>query len=122
MRSCGRFQHDEISCSDAVATIIYKKKNREDYCSTYYSNKNFQDTYAFSIETLPSESTWDIPAHILKVIMIPPIARKQPARPPSNNHKKGFNEEKFKRSKVTYSKCGTSGHDKKTCPNFAYPN
>jgi len=77
MCSCERFQHDEISCSDAVATIIYRNKNRKDYCSAYYSNKKFQVTYAFSIEPLPSESTWDIPAHILKVIMIPPIARKQ---------------------------------------------
>ncbi|KAG5590497.1 hypothetical protein H5410_041011 [Solanum commersonii] len=55
--SCRRFQHDEIACSHAVAAIRYRNKHREDYCSTNYSNKDFQDTYAIPIELLPCEST-----------------------------------------------------------------
>jgi len=120
MCSCKRFQHDEIACSHAVATIRYINKHREDYCSTNYSNKNFQDTYAISIELLPCESTWNILSHILEGELLPPITIKQPDRPPSNNRKKGFNEGKYKRSKVTCSKCGTSGHSKKICPKFVY--
>ncbi|KAG5570247.1 hypothetical protein H5410_060013 [Solanum commersonii] len=74
-----------------------------------------------SSEPLPCESTWNIPLHILEEEMLPPIARKQPGRPPSNDRKKEFNEEKYK-SKVTCSKCGTSGHNKKTCLKFTYHN
>ncbi|KAK6775866.1 hypothetical protein RDI58_026867 [Solanum bulbocastanum] len=55
-------------------------------------------------------------------VMLPPITRKQPGKPPSNNRKKGFNEGKYNRSKVTCSKCGTSWHNKRTCPKFAYQN
>ncbi|KAG5577020.1 hypothetical protein H5410_057154 [Solanum commersonii] len=93
--SYGRFQHDEIACSHAVAAIRYRNKHREDYCSAYYSNKNFQDIYAISIEPLPCKSTWNIPSHILEEELLPPITRKQPGRPPSNDHKKGFNERKI---------------------------
>ncbi|KAG5575980.1 hypothetical protein H5410_056114 [Solanum commersonii] len=96
-----------------IGTSIYG----EDYCSTYYSNKNYQDTYAIPIEPLPCESTWDIPSHVLEEVMLPSIARKQPGRPPNNNRKKG-NEGKYKRSKVTCSKCGTPRHNKNTCPKF----
>ncbi|KAG5610954.1 hypothetical protein H5410_022235 [Solanum commersonii] len=86
--SCGRFQHDEISCSHEVVATRYRNKHRKDYCSVYYSNKNFQNTYAIPIEPLPCESTWDIPSHILKEIMIPPIASKLLGRPPNNDRKK----------------------------------
>lgn len=54
-----------------------------------------------------------------EAIMLPPIARKQPGRPPNNDCKKGFNEEKCKKSKVTCSKCRTLGHNKKTFLKFA---
>ncbi|KAG5575705.1 hypothetical protein H5410_055839 [Solanum commersonii] len=70
-------------------------------------------TYAIPIEPLPCESTWNIPSHILEEVLLPPITRKQPGRPPSNDRKKGFNEGKYKRSKVTCSKCGISGYTKK---------
>ncbi|KAH0650237.1 hypothetical protein KY284_030149 [Solanum tuberosum] len=46
MCSCARFQHDEIPCSHALAAIRHRNKLRDDYCLAYYSNKNYQDTYA----------------------------------------------------------------------------
>jgi len=103
MCSCGRFQHDEIPCSYVIVAIKYRNKHRDDYYSAYYSNKNYQDTYAIPIEPLPCESTWDIPSHLLKEVMLPPIARKQPGRPPKNDRKKGFTEGKDKKRKVTCS-------------------
>ncbi|KAG5628195.1 hypothetical protein H5410_013413 [Solanum commersonii] len=72
------------------------KKHREDYCSTYYSNKNFQNTYAISIEPLPCESTGDIPSHILEEIMIPPITRKQPGRPPNNDIRRDSTKKNYR--------------------------
>ncbi|KAG5594497.1 hypothetical protein H5410_035729 [Solanum commersonii] len=100
----------------------FTKQHREDYCSTYYSNKNYQDTYAISFEQFPCKSTLNIPSHVIEETMLPPIARKQPGRPSNNDRKKRFNEGKFKRCKVTHNKCGTSGYNKKIFPTFAAQN
>ncbi|KAH0749212.1 hypothetical protein KY290_028444 [Solanum tuberosum] len=122
MCSYGRFQHDEIPCSHALAAIRHRNKHRDDYCSAYYSNKNYQDTYAIPIEPLPCESTWDVPSHVLEEVVLPPITRKQPGRPPKNDRKKGFTEGKGKKRKVTCSECGIVGHNKKTCPKKTHEN
>ncbi|KAG5630229.1 hypothetical protein H5410_001946 [Solanum commersonii] len=96
MCSCGRFQHDEIACSHAIAVISYRNKHHEDYCSTYYSNKNFQDTYAIPIVLL-------LRMHLEYSITYfgrrtaATNYKKKPDRPPSNDCKKGFTEEKYKK-------------------------
>ncbi|XP_049403664.1 uncharacterized protein LOC125867271 [Solanum stenotomum] len=100
MCSCGRFQHDEIPYSHALAAIRHRNKHRDDYCSAYYSNKNYQDTYAIPIESLPCESTWDVPSNVLEEVVIPPITRKQPGRPPKNDRKKGFTKGEGKKRKL----------------------
>lgn len=81
MRTCERFQHDEMLCSHTVAAFRYRNKTAK----IIVSNKNFQDTYAISIESLPCEYIGNIPTHILKVIIIPPISRKKPGRLPGND-------------------------------------
>ncbi|KAG5603325.1 hypothetical protein H5410_034695 [Solanum commersonii] len=50
----------------AIDAIRYRNKHRDDYCSAYYSNKNYPDTYAIPLEPLPCESTWDVPPHVLE--------------------------------------------------------
>ncbi|PHU18213.1 hypothetical protein BC332_13908 [Capsicum chinense] len=116
--SCGRFQLDELPCGHDIAAIQYKTQLLEDYSSAYYSKRNFQDTYAIHVEPLPCESKWKISAHALEDKILPPNAKRQPCRPPSYNRKKAFNEFKYKRSKVTCSKCSTKGPNKTTCRNF----
>ncbi|KAG5605964.1 hypothetical protein H5410_027456 [Solanum commersonii] len=120
--NCGGFQHDEIPCSHAIAAIRYISKHGQDYWSSYYNNKKFQDAYAIPIEPLPCERNWEISEHVLEDIVLPPDARKLPGKPPSYIRKKGFKEVKFKRSKVTCSKCGTEGHNKKTCTKYPQEN
>ncbi|KAG5619021.1 hypothetical protein H5410_018845 [Solanum commersonii] len=122
MCRCGRFQHDEIPCSHAIVAIRDRNKNRDDYYSAYYSNKDYQDIYAIPIEPLPCKSTWNVPSHVLKEVMLPPIARKQLSRPPKNDRKKEFTERKGKKRKVTSSECDLSGHKKKTCPKKSHKN
>ncbi|XP_060210368.1 uncharacterized protein LOC132637273 [Lycium barbarum] len=115
--SCGRFQLDEIPCGHALAAIMYRHQHGEDYCSAYYSNKNFKDTYAIPVEPLPCESTWEIPFDVLEQIVLPPDSKRPPGRP-SLKRMKPFYEMKFKRAKMTCSKCGIEGHNKKTCSNL----
>ncbi|KAH0682677.1 hypothetical protein KY290_021258 [Solanum tuberosum] len=108
--------------SHANVVVRHSNKHAQDYCSSYYSNKKFQDSYAIPIEPLPCESNWKVPSHVLQDIVLPPDVRKLPGRPPSYDRKKGFNEVKFKRSKVTCSRCGTEGHNKKTCHKYSKEN
>ncbi|XP_060200212.1 uncharacterized protein LOC132628449 [Lycium barbarum] len=115
--SCGRFQLDEIPCGHAVAAIMYKHQHGEDYCSAYYSNKNFKDIDAIPVEPLPCKSTWEIPLDVLEQIVLPPDSKRPPGRP-SLKRMKSFDEVKFKRAKMTCSKYGIEGHNKKTCSNL----
>ncbi|XP_060206278.1 uncharacterized protein LOC132633916 [Lycium barbarum] len=115
--SCGRFQLDEIPCGHALAAIMYRHQHGEDYCSAYYSNKNFKDKYAIPVEPLPCESTWEIPFDVLEQIVLLPDSKRPPGRP-SLKRMKPFYEVKFKRAKMTCSKCGIEGHNKKTCSNL----
>ncbi|KAG5604439.1 hypothetical protein H5410_025931 [Solanum commersonii] len=83
-----------------MAAIAHRNKHGEDYCSEFYSNKNFQDAYAIPIEPLPCESTWEIPSHVLDQKLLPPDYKRGPGRPPMER-KKSYSEGKFKRAKVT---------------------
>ncbi|KAH0725038.1 hypothetical protein KY284_000903 [Solanum tuberosum] len=57
MCSCGRFQNDEIPCGHGITVLRYRRLHETDYCSPFYSLKNFQDTYAILVEPLSCEST-----------------------------------------------------------------
>ncbi|XP_049400063.1 uncharacterized protein LOC125864192 [Solanum stenotomum] len=43
--------------------------------------KNFQDTYAISVEPLPCESTWDIPSYVSEPKLMPPGPKRAAGRP-----------------------------------------
>ncbi|KAM3284804.1 hypothetical protein P3S67_023603 [Capsicum chacoense] len=79
--SCEEFQFDEIPCSHAMAAITYRNQHGENYCSPYYSNKNFRDAYAISVESLHCESTWKIPREVLDEVVLPPDSKLPPGRP-----------------------------------------
>ncbi|XP_060182495.1 uncharacterized protein LOC132612189 [Lycium barbarum] len=119
--TCGRFQLDEIPCGHAMDAIVYRHQHGAEYTSAYYSNKNFLDTYAIPVVPLPCESTWDIPRHVKEEIVLPPDGKRPPGRP-ATKRMKPFHEGKFKKSTVTCSRCGTKGHNKKTCSNIPKGN
>ncbi|KAH0662483.1 hypothetical protein KY284_027414 [Solanum tuberosum] len=117
MCSCGRFQNDEIPCGHGIAVLRYKRLHETDYCSPFYSLKNFQDTYAIPVEPLPCESTWDIPSYVSEPKLMPPGPKRAAGRPQLERWK-GFADVKFKRSKVTCSRCRQVGHNMTTCSNY----
>ncbi|KAH0734668.1 hypothetical protein KY285_010375, partial [Solanum tuberosum] len=79
--------------------------------------KNFQDTYAIPVEPLPCESTWDIPSYVSEPKLMPPGPKRTTGRPQLERWK-GFADVKFKRSKVTCSRCRQVGHNRTTCSNY----
>ncbi|KAH0707537.1 hypothetical protein KY290_012050 [Solanum tuberosum] len=121
MCSCGRFQNDEIPCGHGIAVLRYKRLHETDYCSPFYSLKNFQDTYAIPVEPLPCESTWDIPSYVSEPKLMPPGPKRAAGRP-QLEHWKGFADVKFKRSKVTCSRYRQVGHNRTTCSNYPVQN
>ncbi|KAH0717365.1 hypothetical protein KY285_013396 [Solanum tuberosum] len=83
--------------------------------------KNFQDTYAIPVEPLPCESTWDIPSYVSEPKLMSPGPKRAAGRPQLERWK-GFADVKFKRSKVTCSRCRQVGHNRTTCSNYPVQN
>ena len=117
MCSCGRFQHYEIPCGHAIAVLQYRKLHEANFCSAFYSLKNFRDAYVIPVEPIPCESTWDIPSYISEPKMMP-LGTKRTAGRPKHERWKGFVDVKFKRSKITCSRYRQVGHNIKTCSNY----
>ena len=101
---CGRFQHYEIPCGHVIADLRYRKLHEADFCSVFYSLKYFKDAYAILVEPNPYESTLDIPSYISEPKLMSPHPKISVGRP-KLELLKGFADVKFKRSKITYSRC-----------------
>ena len=112
MCSCGRFQHYEIPCGHAIAVLRYRKLHEADFCSAFYSLKNFKDAYV-----IPVERTWDIPSYISDPKLMPPGPKRAAGRPKLERWK-GFADVNFKKTKSTCSRCHQVGHNRKTCSNY----
>ena len=87
------------------------------FYSTFYGLKNFRDAYVIPVESIACESTWDIPGYISK----PKLMASDPSKSVRKSHVerwKEFADVKFKRSKVTCSRCRQAGHNRKTCSNY----
>ncbi|XP_069145606.1 uncharacterized protein [Solanum lycopersicum] len=80
MCSCRRFQHYEIPCDHAIAILRYRKLHEANFCSAFYSLKNFRDAYVIPVEPIPCESTWDIPSYISEPKMMPPGPKRSAGR------------------------------------------
>ena len=117
MCSCGRFQHYEIPCGHAVVVLQYMKLHEADFCSAFYSLKNFKDASVIPVEPIPCESTWDIPSYISDPKLMPPSPKRATGRPKLERWK-GFADVKFKRTKSTCNRCHQVGHNRKTCSNY----
>ncbi|KAK6772678.1 hypothetical protein RDI58_027916 [Solanum bulbocastanum] len=118
--SCGRFQNDEIPCGHGMAVLRYRRLHETDYCSPFYSLKNFEDAYEIPVEPLPCESIWDIPRYVSKPKLMLPGSKRTVGRPQLECWKE-FADVKFKRSKVTCRRCRQVGHNRKTCSNYPTP-
>ncbi|KAL3347918.1 hypothetical protein AABB24_021516 [Solanum stoloniferum] len=74
--SCGRFQNDEISCGHGMTIFRYRRLHETDYCSPFYSLKNFEDAHVILVEPLKCESAWDIPSYFSEPKLVPPGSKR----------------------------------------------
>ncbi|XP_016496888.1 uncharacterized protein LOC107815773 [Nicotiana tabacum] len=114
--SCRRFQVDELPCPHAWIFLKSKFLMPEDYCSEYYKSKTVVMTYEVPVYPLPDRSEWNIPAHILEEVVLPPKWKRPPGRP-KKKRDKPFSELFQKKNQHSCSICGHGGHNKRTCRN-----
>ena len=83
-------------------------------CSSYYTIENLRGAYGASINPIP-EITHNpyIPEEVRRVIVMPPISRRQPGRPRHT----GYTSAGEKRHRRVCQKCGQQGHNRARCCN-----
>ncbi|XP_019257092.1 PREDICTED: uncharacterized protein LOC109235436 [Nicotiana attenuata] len=79
--SYGWFQVDELPCLHAWAVLKSKFLMPDDYCSDYYKPKSVIMAYEVPVYPLPDRSEWNIPAHILEEVVLPPKWKRPLVRP-----------------------------------------
>ena len=82
-------------------------------CHSYYTADWVRRAYAPPINPLPNKSAWVLPAYLRKMVILPPVQRRQPGRP--RNGRIPSMGEARRRKKC--GKCGELGHNSLGCPN-----
>ena len=83
----GRFQYYEIPCGHVIAVLRYRKLHESEFCSAFYSLKNFKDAYVIVVEPIPCECTWDIQSYISEPKLMSPGPKRSVERPNLNAKK-----------------------------------
>ena len=82
-------------------------------CHSYYTADWVRRAYAPPINPLSNKSAWVLPVHLRKMVILPPVQRRQPGRP--RNGRIPSMGEARRRKKC--EKCGELGHNSLGCPN-----
>ncbi|MED6174201.1 hypothetical protein PIB30_066745 [Stylosanthes scabra] len=107
-----------MPCIHAIAAIMKRHDNVEDYVHPWLCMESIRKTYSHFIQPVPSEKCW--PKYDF-VKPAAPIIKRPIGRPKVHKRKKDPAEalmqgDKLKKSfQVTCSKCGQKGHNFKTC-------
>ncbi|RYR70513.1 uncharacterized protein [Arachis hypogaea] len=117
--SCNKWQLTGMPCIHAVAAIRKRHDQPEEYVHPWLCMESIHKTYSHSIQPVPSQEFWTRSEYSRPD---PPIIKRPIGRPKVHNRQKNPTEPmmqqsaKLKRSfKVTCSKCGSEGHNYKTC-------
>ncbi|XP_019230295.1 PREDICTED: uncharacterized protein LOC109211243 [Nicotiana attenuata] len=113
---CGRFQVDELPCPHAWAVLKSKFLRPEDYCSNYYKPNSAVMTYDVPVYPLPDRNDWNIPAHVVEEVVLPPKWKRPPGRP-KKKLDKPFSELLQPNNQHSCSICGQGGHNKQMYRN-----
>lgn len=111
--SCTRWRSTGVPCCHAIAVIVSLERNPYDYCLRYFTTECYRQSYAESINPVPSFNHLDIneSGDMAIVTITPPPTRRAPVKAvlkPSDPI------DMIKRS-LQCSKCRAIGHNKKTC-------
>ncbi|XP_058741784.1 uncharacterized protein LOC131614177 [Vicia villosa] len=115
--ACRRWDLTGIPCCHAIACIWFNKKDPKDYVSSFYRRSTVMATYSHIIIPTNGPQLW--PTNVTQPIN-PPVMRRSIGRPKKNRNKS--NDESRNRNilprshqTVKCKKCGSFGHNKRTC-------
>ncbi|XP_062080296.1 uncharacterized protein LOC133785050 [Humulus lupulus] len=81
IRTCNRFQKDEMSCSHALAVMKEMNIDPYDYCSHYYTTKVWLETYDATVYSVGKQHHWELPDFFKDIIVLPSFERVKAVRP-----------------------------------------
>ncbi|XP_058784986.1 uncharacterized protein LOC131659882 [Vicia villosa] len=115
--ACRRWDLTGIPCCHAIACIWFNKKDPKDYVSSFYRRSTVMATYSYIIMPTNGPQLWS--TNVTQPIN-PPVMRRSIGRPKKNRNKS--NDEPRNRNILPISlqtvkckKCGSFGHNKRTC-------
>ncbi|WMV57891.1 hypothetical protein MTR67_051276 [Solanum verrucosum] len=116
--SCRSWKLRGIPCPHGVAALHYKELEPINYVASCYSKETYLSIYAYFIQPMNNMKMWPTSNN---PIIKPPKIKKMPGRPSKVRIKKANESKKIEKlsksgSVMTYSKCGTQGHNKRGCP------
>ncbi|KAK9195608.1 hypothetical protein WN943_003732 [Citrus x changshan-huyou] len=122
---CGMWQVSGVPCKHAVAVILHKGGQPENYVHHYLTKESFMMTYMGTINPIPDECAWPevevepSPNVVVPVKVGPPDIKALVGRPKKKRTKEpGETKLTSKRFTIKCSACKCLGHNKKGCPNF----
>ncbi|KAH9753011.1 SWIM-type domain-containing protein [Citrus sinensis] len=122
---CGMWQVSGVPCKHAVAAILHKGGQPENYVHHYLTKESFMMTYMGTINPIPDECAWpEVEAEPSPDVVVPvkvgPPDIKAPVGRPKKKRTKEPGETKLtsKRFTIKCSACRCLGHNKRGCPNF----
>ncbi|XP_004244925.1 uncharacterized protein [Solanum lycopersicum] len=119
--TCGRFQHDEIPCTHAIAVLKHENvTNLHPYCSDYYKPYALEKMYEVAMVPMPDKEDWNIPDYVLDEIVWPPRYRRLFGRPRKRRKKNA--DEKITVNNNSSGQCAQEGHNRRTCTFFQKEN
>ena len=120
-RSCGCNLWDitGLPCSHAVACILRRRLNLEEFVSPYFQKETYMRAYGLSVSVMPGQDQWETTNY---PPLDPPKLVIQPGRPRKKRTKEAGEKSKPKTSRVRFGKnkcgnCGEVGHTRKICKN-----
>ncbi|KAL9419325.1 hypothetical protein AB3S75_037143 [Citrus x aurantiifolia] len=121
----GMWQVSGVPCKHAVAAILHKGGQPENYVHHYLTKESFMMTYMGTINPIPDECAWpEVEAEPSPNVVVPVKVGspdiKAPVGRPKKKRTKEPGETKLtnKRFTIKCSACRCLGHNKRGCPNF----
>ncbi|XP_022895293.1 uncharacterized protein LOC111409479 [Olea europaea var. sylvestris] len=108
--TCMMLQVDQLPCPHALAVFASMKMDPYEYCSYYYTSKAFRNTYQETICPVGNPAEWIVPNDVYDIVVIAPNQKRSCGR----LTKKKFRPVYEENITVKCSRCGESGHNRRT--------
>ncbi|KAL4348850.1 hypothetical protein GQ457_17G019440 [Hibiscus cannabinus] len=117
---CRKWDLTGIPCVHAIAVIIMRGERPEGFVNNCYKTETQLQIYSNLVKSLRGPKQW--PRHVTNEPILPPVIRRPVGRPQKNRRKEADEiltstgrMSKKGVVRMTCSKCGNSGHNKRSC-------